>query len=437
MSGRTPSSVAGGRRAAEVAAAGSTVWADRRLGAYVVLASVGTVLALVTGEVAHLGAAAPAAVLLAVAARAGRAPGVRVVVREPPVRVLEGDRWVLEVDLSWTGRADIEVLHTGTGGHRHADGATRRLVATSGARVAFPLEASRWGRHPLGTLHVRARRPGGVLVHDLELPLPGVVRVLPCASRLDALLHPARPRAASGAHRACHRGTGTDFADLRPYQHGDRLRDLSWSATARSGDPWVVVHHPERTGTLVLVLDGFTEVGVPGPALDRAARVAWSIARHHLAAGDRVGLVAAGPVPRWMPPMAGRRAQWIVLDALLRADPATTVRRRRVEASRVDQAVPADALVVGVSALQSDAFVAAMAHHRRLGRASSVVAVELGDLLPVATDDAERAARALWVREVDGRRAALARAGVRTVSAGDDVAGAVRALQALAHPVPA
>lgn len=135
--------------------------------------------------------------------------------------------------------------------------------------------------------------------------------------------------------------------------------------------------------------------------------------------------------------MAGRRAQWIVLDALLRADPATTVRRRRVEASRVDQAVPADALVVGVSALQSDAFVAAMAHHRRLGRASSVVAVELGDLLPVATDDAERAARALWVREVDGRRAALARAGVRTVSAGDDVAGAVRALQALAHPVPA
>lgn len=437
MSGRTPSPVAGGRRAAEATVADSTVWADRRLGVYVVLASVGTVLALVTGEVAHLAVAAPAAVLLAAAARAGRAPGVRVVVREPPVRVLEGDRWVLELELWWPGRAEVEVLHGGAAGHRHTDGGTRRLVSSSGARVSFPLDAVRWGRHPLGTLHMRARRPGGVLVHDLELSLPGIVRVLPSAARLDALLHPARPRAASGAHRARHRGTGTDFADLRPYRHGDRLRDLSWSATARSGEPWVVVHHPERTGTLVIVLDGFTEVGVPAPALDRAARVAWSIARHHLAAGDRVGLVAAGPVPRWMPPMAGRRAQWLVLDALLRADPAAAVRRRRADLAPPDHAVPADALVVGVSALQSDAFVAAMAHHRRLARASSVVAVELGDLLPAAADDAERAARVLWAREVDGRRAALARAGVRTVTAGDDVAGAVRALQALAHPVPA
>lgn len=429
--------VRAGRRAADAAVVASTVWADRRLGAYVVLAAVGTVAALVTGEVAHLAMAVPAALLLAWAARHGRAPGVDVVVREPPARVLEGDRWVLELQLAWAGAAEVDVLHTGAGGHRHLEEASPRVAGDGGGRVSLPLEAVRWGRHDLGSLHLRARRPGGLLVHDLEVALPGVVRVLPAASRLDVLLHPAQPRAAAGAHLARHRGTGTDFADLRPYAPGDRLRDVSWAATARSGEPWVVVHHPERTGSLVLALDGFTEVGVPAGALDRAARIAWSIARHHLAVGDRVGLLATGPTPRWLTPTAGRRAQWLVLDALLRADPAVSVRRRPVDPARMELAVPPDALVVGVSALQSDAFVAAMAHHRRLGRPTSVVAVELADLLPPAGDAAERAARQLWATEVDGRRGALARAGVRTVPAGDDVAGAVRALSAVAHGVPA
>ena len=40
---------------------------------------------------------------------------------------------------------------------------------------------------------------------------------------------------------------GEDFADLRPYVPGDRLRDLSWAASARSDEPWVVVHHPDGT----------------------------------------------------------------------------------------------------------------------------------------------------------------------------------------------
>lgn len=429
--------VPSGRLAADLPVVDSTVWADRRLGAYVVLAAAGTVVALLSGQVAPLAAAAPAALLLAWAARGGRAPGVDVVARQPPVRVLEGDRWVLELQLGWTGRAVVDVVHIGVSGHRHVEDPAARCAGEGGGRVAIPLQAVRWGRHGLGTLHLRARRPGGLLVHDLEVALPGVVRVLPAAARLDALLHPAYPRAASGAHLARHRGAGTDFAELRPYAPGDRLRDLSWSATARSGEPWVVVHHPERTGTLVLALDGFTEGGVPPGALALAARVAWSVARHHLVVGDRVGLLASGPTPRWMPPAAGRRAQWLVLDALLRADPAATVRRRPVDVARLELAVPADALVIGVSALQSDAFVAAMAHQRRLGRPTSVVAIELADLLPAADDDAERAARLLWTQEVEARREGLARAGVRTVTAGVDVAAAIRALRAVAHPVPA
>jgi len=415
----------------------SAVSADGRFGPYVVLAATGAVLAVVTGEAAYVAVAVPVALLLVWRAREGRAPGVVVTVQEPPARVLEGSRWELVVDLAWSGRASVDVIHHGVDGHvlHGSPGAT--LDADGGGQVRLRLEAQRWGRHGLGRVAVRARRPDGMLVHDLVVDLPGVVRVLPAASRLDALLHPARPRAAAGVHAAPSRGPGTDFADLRPYVPGDRLRDLSWAASARSDDPWVVVHHPERTGTVVLLLDGFVEAGLPAGALDRAARVVWSVARHHLTNGDRVGLVAAGPTPRWLPPVAGRRARWEVLDALLRAEAITSGRGPRggttTSARRQDEAVPADAFVVGVSPLQSDAFVAAVAHHRRLGRPTAVVGVELADLLPAAADDVERVARRLWRLEVDVRRAKLSRAGVRTLLVADDVTPAVRALSSLPH----
>ncbi|HSP04989.1 MAG TPA: DUF58 domain-containing protein [Acidimicrobiales bacterium] len=423
-------------RRAEAPVVQSQVAADRRFGPYVVLAALAAVLAVVTGGVAYAATGVPVGLLLAWRSRHGRAPGVAVRVHEPPARVLEGGRWELVVDLVWSGPAEVDVVLDGVGGHVVLGLPGAAVRADGGTRLRFALEAQRWGRHRLGRLTVRARRPGGMVVHDLVVEVPGVVRVLPAASRLDSLLHPARPRAAAGAHAAPTRGPGTDFADLRPYVPGDRLRDVSWAASARSDDPWVVVHHPERTGTVVLLLDGFVEAGLPAGALDRAARVVWSVARHHLVNGDRVGLVAAGPTPRWLPPVAGRRARWAVLDALLRAEAVTAgrgPRRTPASARRQDEAVPADAFVVGVSPLQSDAFVAAVAHHRRLGRPTAVVGVEVADLLPPADDEVERAARRLWRLEADLRRAKLSRAGVRTLLVTDDVTPAIRALSSLPH----
>ncbi|HEU5081713.1 MAG TPA: DUF58 domain-containing protein [Acidimicrobiales bacterium] len=429
----------------------ASVSAERRLGAYVVLVATGAVLALVTGRAGFVAVAAPAALLLAWGARAGRAPGVLVSVVDPPARVLEGDRWELELELVWAGPAEVDVVHVGLGGHRQVGPSGRVVAGDGGGRLRLGVEAERWGRHRLGQVAVRARRPGGFLVHDLVVDLPGTVRVLPAAARLDALLHPARPRAAAGAHPAPTRGPGTDFADLRPYVPGDRLRDLSWSATARSDAPWIVVHHPERTGTVVLVLDGFVEAGLPDGTLDRAARVVWSLAGHHLRNGDRVGLLTAAPSPRWLPPVAGRRARWQVLDALLLARTTADVGGRRGRSARAahgvasDVTVPADAFVVGVSPLQSDAFVATVVHHRRLGRPTAVVAVETADLLPPPGDEVERAARRLWALDVEVRRATLSRAGVRSLLVADDVTPAVRSLSHLRHrttavpvrPVPA
>lgn len=419
------------------------VSADRRLGPYTVVAVAGLVAALVTGQATFAAVAAPAAVLVVRALADRRPVDVSVVSVDAPARLLEGDPWTLRIELAWRGPAELDVVHTGLRGSRLVGVRGTTVVATDGATIDLEAVADRWGRHDLGAIEVRARRPGGMLRHDVRLDLRGAVRVLPRAARLDELLAPDRPRVAAGGHVAPVRGSGTDFADLRPYVPGDRLRDLSWTASARSDQPWIVVHHPERTGTVVLLLDGFVEVGAPPGSLDRAARAVWSIARHHLAAGDRVGLLSTGSVPTWLPPVAGRRARWQVLDSLLTVGSAvagSTVGPRRHAGHRHARMRPADtgagngavlppdSVVVGVTPLQSDAFVAAVVHHRRLGRPTVVVGVETADLLTPAADEIERAARRLWRLDVEVRRADLSRAGVPSVVVVDDAAPAFRLL---------
>jgi uncharacterized protein (DUF58 family) len=50
-------------------------------------------------------------------------------------------------------------------------------------------------------------------------------------------------------------GAGTELAQLRPYEIGDDVRQIDPSATARTGEPHVRLHVPERILTTWIVLD--------------------------------------------------------------------------------------------------------------------------------------------------------------------------------------
>ena len=126
----------------------------------------------------------------------------------------------------------------------------------------------------------------------------------PCA----VLLPNVEPRAASGVHVARRRGEGFEFAEVRQYREGDRLRSVNWYQTARRGELWVNEHHPEKSGDLVVLVDTFADRPSGGSAsLERSVRVAWQVAMAHLAAHDRVGVVGFGGLPSWVTPGGGER----------------------------------------------------------------------------------------------------------------------------------
>jgi uncharacterized protein (DUF58 family) len=215
-------------------------------------------------------------------------------------------------------------------------------------------------------------------------------------------------------HLARVRGHGTDFAELRPYQPGDRLRDLSWGTSARLGEPWVRVNHPERTGTVVILLDAaFTEEERSKEALARAARAAWAVASVHLRAQDRVGLLARGRTAAWLPPHGGPRARWLLLEELLTVGQAAEdLIQKRQFRRRVG--IPAGALIVGVTSLRSQVFAPDLLHFRRNNHTTVALIVDISDLLPSHGGRVVGAARRLWLAQREVERRTLERGGVPT-----------------------
>ena len=408
--------------------------ADPRLLAYLAAGLGALVLAIASGrhELAALGA--PFIVLAARGLVDRAPPQVRGAVTINRERVVEGGLIEGAVHVDWSGDAEVEVMLAGLRGVTAVDPAPVvgwSLPTGNGpVSMSFQVRAQSWGIHDLGALWIRLRRPGGLVVWERELASAPTLRVLPTPLRLDRLLRPAEPRTAAGMHLSRLRGHGTDFAELRPYQPGDRLRDLSWGTSARLGEPWVTVHHPERTGTVLLLLDTFfSEEQRGSEALARAARAAWAVASVHLRAQDRVGFLARGKTAAWVPPRGGRRARWMLVEELLNVGGAAEdIRRRRGHGGRV--AIPSDALIVGVTSLRYRTFTKDLLHHRRMGHATVALVIDTSDLLQDTESRVAAAAARIWHAQREAERRLLHQGGIPTalVRTSEGVAPAIMTL---------
>jgi uncharacterized protein (DUF58 family) len=81
-------------------------------------------------------------------------------------------------------------------------------------------------------------------------PIPQAV-----VDRLEPRIATRVARTLPGDRRAVGVGPGTELAQIRPYQVGDDVRHIDAAATARTGEPHVRLHVPERTLTTWLAID--------------------------------------------------------------------------------------------------------------------------------------------------------------------------------------
>jgi uncharacterized protein (DUF58 family) len=148
-----------------------------------------------------------------------------------------------------------------------------------------------------------AAQPPPVLLRALDLTV---------RRRVEGLL--------PGEHRGTGVGSGTEIAQVRPYEPGDDVRKIDWNVTARMREPHVRVDVPERSLTTWLLLDTSASMAF-GTALARKADVAagLALAVGHLATrrGNRLGVVTFGSRrPRTLPPRQGRRGLLGLLGAV-------------------------------------------------------------------------------------------------------------------------
>ena len=58
-----------------------------------------------------------------------------------------------------------------------------------------------------------------------------------------------------GVSKTSFRGRGMDFADLRPYQPGDDIRNIDWRVTARTQKPYTKLFQEERERPVFILVD--------------------------------------------------------------------------------------------------------------------------------------------------------------------------------------
>ena len=109
-----------------------------------------------------------------------------------------------------------------------------------------------------------------------------------------------------GAYRTPYRGSGLDFAGLRPYMEEDDARHIDWNATARLDEPQVRQFTEDRELTAWLLLDRSASMAVAAKR-DVSGELALCLARLFGRGGNRVGAVLHdGAATRVVPPGTGR-----------------------------------------------------------------------------------------------------------------------------------
>lgn len=295
------------------------------LGRAAALAALGVGLGVLLGDPVLLVLVAPFLPLTALGLlhRPASSPGVRARLDHHSLHEGQGTRSRLEVEpldgVEQVTRVANPVPHVAL---HPADGRLGGLVSGPADLPVFAVSPRRWGRRDLGGEQVALASPwAGYRWGPVPLP-PAEQRVLPVPAPYDSRAEVPAPVGLVGAHRSRRLGAGSEFAGIREFQAGDRLRRINWRVSLRTDSLHVVTARAEEDAGVLLVVDALADHGRSGgvggaeSSLDVTVRAAAALAEHHTRTGDRVGLKVIGPRGETVGYGSGRRHLRMLLGRL-------------------------------------------------------------------------------------------------------------------------
>lgn len=279
--------------------------------------------------------ATPCAVVTAWSAltRPSAAPTLVDRLAHPTIR--EGDATVWHGQMAGTKQLDLAVAALGDApwvDMRPVSGIVTASAVDGVAALDIGVRSTRWGTRPVEPVRLVAATPWAAFrwsavtnAHSLTtLPLPSIFDVDATARPADGLI---------GLHRSARSGEGNEFAGVRPFRPGDRLRRINWARSARATELQVNATWADVDTHVALLIDATDDFGVSegidgrASSLDGAVRAAGAIAEHYAPRGERVSLRTLGPtMTHTVRPGTGRVQLRRILETLARVRPSDSGR---------------------------------------------------------------------------------------------------------------
>jgi uncharacterized protein (DUF58 family) len=395
-----------------------------RLAAYAGLAAIGLLAGLVLARVELVALAAPFAVAAIAGAAFAREPDLAATFTLDRERALEGETVTATMELTTKRGIDRVDMLLQLPRALRAEGSNPRavrLVPGETRPLELTLRCARFGAFVLGPVLFRARDRLGFTSWETKLGDHEPLRVYPSVETLHALLEPYETQVFVGNQVSRAKSEGVEFADIRDWAPGDRVKQINWRASARRSGLLVNQQHPERNTDVVLFLDTFTDVESDDRGtFDMTVRAATSLAHLYLQRKDRVGLVSFGGYLSWLMPASGTRQLYRIVDSLLQMNIVLSFASKGVDILP-PRTLPPKALVIALSPLLDSRSAAALLDLRARGFDLVVVEISPVPFVTPSGDELAHLSYRLWRLSRESLRARYEQAGVPVVEWVDGV----------------
>ncbi|MBS3782052.1 MAG: DUF58 domain-containing protein [Candidatus Thermoplasmatota archaeon] len=176
------------------------------------------------------------------------------------------------------------------------------------------------GKIDIGPIRIRYKDAFGFFTKELKKGEEMRVQVLPKTEDMKKVdINPSYTKHWLGDIKSKSMGLGSEFFSLREYHPGDEFRDINWKATAKQLKPITNAYEGEKSGDVILVVDGYEE-GIVGTMRNNSLRVSVdataTLASTILSARNRVGLIVASEFLNWVYPATGKNQYHRILSNL-------------------------------------------------------------------------------------------------------------------------